>query len=111
MPDQPDNMLITPADFARLTTPEQAVNFVEHKIDVWVQWTLKQPPPPTDELTSRAYLIWERRLMMAYGEIVGAMQAMEAMGQISINQFKELKLRVIAATTRKAGAVQMGVDP
>ena len=111
MPDQPDNMLITAADFARLDTPEQAMNFVEHKIAVWVDWTLKKPPPPTDELTSREYIIWERRMMMSYGEIVGAMQALQAFGKISMEQFKQLKLRVIAATVRKAGAVQMGVDP
>lgn len=111
MPDQPDNMMITPTDFAQLTSPEQAVNFVEHKIQVWVDWTLKAPPPPTNELTSRSYLIWERRLMMAYGEIVGAMQALHAMGKISIEQFKTLKLRVIAATVRKTGSVQMGVEP
>lgn len=111
MPDQPDNMLITPADFAQLDTPEQAVNFVEFKIRCWTDWTLKQPPPPTDELTSREYLIWERRLLIAYGEVVGSMQALQACGKISIKQFKQLKLRVIAATVRKAGAVQMGVDP
>lgn len=111
MPDQPDNMLITPADFATLDTPEQAVNFVEHKIKVWVDWTLTKPPPPTDDLTSRAYLIWERRHLIAYGEIIGAMQALQAFNKISIKQFKVLKLKVIAATVRKAGAVQMGVDP
>jgi hypothetical protein len=111
MPDQPDNMLITPSDFANLTSPEQSVNFVEHKIDVWVEWTLRAPPPPTNELTGRTYLVWHNRLLIAYGEIVGAMQALLAVGKISPTQFKQLKLRVVAATTRKAGAVQMGVDP
>lgn len=111
MTDQPDNMVITPADFAQLTTPEQAVNFVEHKIQAWSEWTLRAPPPPTDELTSREYLVWERRLLIAYGEVVGAMQALYAVGKISAKQFQQLKLRVISATVRKAGAVQMGVDP
>jgi hypothetical protein len=111
MADQPDGMIITPADFEQLTTPEQAVNFVEFKIRTWSEWTLKKPPPPTDVLSSREYVIWERRLMIAYGEIVGAMQALYAVGKISAKQFGELKLRVIAATVRKAGAVQMGVDP
>jgi hypothetical protein len=112
MPDQPDGMQITTADFAQLTTPEQAVNFVEHKIKVWADWTLKKPPPPgVNDLAGRQYLIWERRLMMAYGEIVGAMQALHAVGKIDARQFKALKHRVIAAVTRKAGSVQMGVDP
>lgn len=107
----PDRMVVTPQDFARLKTPEQAVNFVEHKIESWADWTLKKPPPPSNELTSREYLVWERRLMMAYGEVVGAMQALHAVGKISAQQFKALKLRVISATVRKAGAVQMGAEP
>ncbi len=111
MTDEPDGMVISKADFARITTPEQAINFVDHKIEVWVDYTLHEPAPPTDDLTSRTYLIWRNRAMIAYGEIVGALQAMEAMGQISVNQFKALKLKVIAATTRKAAAVQLGVDP
>ncbi|MBT8428293.1 MAG: hypothetical protein KJN79_00125 [Gammaproteobacteria bacterium] len=108
--NEPDNMLVTPEDFATLTTPEQAVNFVEHKIACWASWTLQKPPPPTNELTSREYLVWERRLMISYGEVVGAMQAFYAMGKISVQQFRALKLRVIAATVRKAGAVQMGAE-
>lgn len=107
---EPDGMLVTPDDFSRLQSPEQAINFVDHKIAAWAEWTLKRPPPPTSEVTSRDYLVWERRLMMAYGEIVGAMQALHAVGKISAQQFKALKLRVISATVRKAGAVQMGVD-
>lgn len=107
----PDGMLLTPDDFQRLDTPEQAANFVEDKIQAWSDWTLRKPPPPTNVITSREYLIWERRLMMAYGEVVGAMQALYAVGKISAAQFKALKLRVISSAVRKAGAVQMGVDP
>lgn len=111
MPIEPDNMIVSRQDFERLTSPEQAVNFVEYKIGCWIDWSLKKPPPPTDEITSREYLIWERRHMIAYGEIVGAMQAFQAVGKISEQQFKALKLRVIAATVRKAASVQMGTEP
>lgn len=109
--NEPDGMTITREDFADIKTSEQAVNFVEHKIQCWSDWTLRRPPPPTDVINAKESITWLNRLNIAYGEIVGGLQALYAVGLISDRQFSALKLKIISATIRKSGAVQMGVDP
>jgi hypothetical protein len=108
MPNEPENLVFDPNVVQKLESNEAIRNYVDQRIETVRQMMESQPPPPTNELTSLAYLKWERRFLMTHGRAVEAICAAQAFGHITVEEFQTFKQKLIATTLLKTSAVQLG---
>lgn len=103
-----ENLVFDPAVAQRLSTPEEIRNYVAERTDRYRALIASMPPPSTDEITSLAYLRWERRCMMAHGRAVESICFAQVFGMITPEEFIEFKNRLIATTLITVSNVQLG---
>ena len=103
-----DLAVFDPRIVGSLKGPDQAINFIRERVKIVRQEVIMMPGHGPGGLASRAYLRWERRLMILHGQAMGALQALQAFGFISIAEFKALKQEVIGSVLSRAADAQMG---
>ncbi|MCU0912978.1 MAG: hypothetical protein MUC88_00270 [Planctomycetes bacterium] len=107
-----DHLIVDPRVVAgQLATPEQAQNYVLERIQAVYETIRRQPPPPTDQLTSVAYLRWERKLMLYHGQAIGTLMALQAFGHVPIPMFETLKRQLLSALLHRTAEAALGVQP
>jgi hypothetical protein len=110
MPIPSDTLIVDPAVVGNLSSAEQASNYVSAKIEELRTLIRNEPPPKTAQVNCFEYIRWERRVLITHGQAVGALQALQAFGHISVPQFKVLKDKIIGVMLRKTADVQMGQE-
>lgn len=101
-------LILNPAVVNKLANEEQAVNYVKDRIEIMRQAISSQPPPPTNHFESSIYLSWHRKTMILYGQVIGALQALQAFGHISIPLFQQLKNEMLNELNKIMMKVQLG---
>lgn len=103
--------IFDPEEFSQQVTPEQALNYVREKIEKVRAEIDKMPAPASDELFSTdkvtEYQHWHNRLLIIYGQAVGAVAAAQAFGHISIPEFQVLKRDLMGVMQRRSAAMIM----
>jgi len=91
-----------PLNSEQLRTAEQAVNYVEDRLKLMREHIHNRPPPPTDVVSSQVAIRWHNRLLLLNGMAIGAIQALQAFGVISVEQFQQAKIRLMNVTSARA---------
>lgn len=106
MSEPMDLEIVSPSVIGKLTR-EQVVNYIDQRIEELVAMIRCEPPPPTDEVTARLHVRWRHRMLIFYGQCVGTIRALQAVGVISIEQFNVSKAKLLATMTHKMTNVVM----
>lgn len=91
-----DRAIFDPA-VAITLTQEQAINYVQERIDNARLAIKNYPSPDSVIINSKAQESWRMRTSALYGQAVGALCALQAFGLIPIAQFKQLKKELMSA--------------
>jgi hypothetical protein len=95
---------------SELKTVESAHNYLRERINAVKASIRSQPPPPTYPLNGAVYLTWERTTMIKYGQAIGAIQALQAFGVISVQAFNQYKTELIGVLLQTTASVQLGTQ-
>lgn len=106
MQDDP-RVILDPAVTQSLQGEVQASNYVRERIEAVKQAIASMPPRPTDPLTGQIYLSWHRKTMILYGQALGALQAAQAFGHISVEMFQGLKRELLGVLSQTMLKVQL----
>lgn len=101
-------LILNPAVVNKLTNENQAVNYVKDRIEIMKQAIASQPPPPTNYFESSIYLSWHRKTMILYGQVIGALQALQAFSHINVPLFQQLKKEMLNELNKTMIKIQLG---
>lgn len=97
--------LVDPTETVRLEAG-QVTAYVEARINALADRVRIVPPPPTDEISSQTYLRWERRLLVDYGRIIGALEALVTFKLLPEQVRKASAQRLMMIMSGRVAAVQ-----
>jgi hypothetical protein len=91
-----DRVLLDGAVTEQIKTAEQASNYIAERVEILNKHIANMPPPPTDSITASVATTWRNRLLILHGQAIGAIQALQAFGVISVEQYHQAKTRLLA---------------
>jgi len=101
-------LVLDPQEIGALQNEIQAANYIRERIGKVKDELAAMPPLPEDPLTGSVYLSWHRKTMILYGQAIGALQAVQAFGHITIPMFVQLKRELISVLSGTMLQVQLG---
>ena len=90
----------------QLRSKEEVLNYLRERI-ADAQAMRDLGPAPCD-LALIGYQTWERKLMIRYGQAMGAIMCAQAFGMISTAEFDDLKRGLVSVLLFKAAEGQLG---
>lgn len=104
-----DEPLLSPHDAAQLETSEAVARYLDAAVTRVSDTMTQRPAPPTDALTSMAYLEWERRCMVEHGRAIGAIESLQTFRLASRAQAEAARERLLWAVSLRVAQVSLGV--
>lgn len=104
-----DPTMVEQAKASRLLTAEAVARYLDDRVTVVADTMTARPLPPTDTVTSMAYLEWERRCLIEHGRAMGSMEALMAFGLASRAQYEAAKERLLWAVSLRVAQAGLGL--
>lgn len=104
-----DESLLDPRAAAQLETAEAVARYLDAAVTRVADFMIARPAPPTDTITSVAYLEWERRCLIEHGRAMGAIEALSTFRLASRAQVEAARERLLWAVSLRVAQASLGL--